>query len=186
MKHLRLLLPILLAFTANIHAQTESVLRNLNRVQISISGVPDKDRAMITNEYVVNSQGLLKIPYIGNIQATGLTCSQLQERIEQTFRAKQIFTFPVVICKASEEGAAIRTVTVGGEVRRPSQVPFREGMTMYDAVTAAGGPTDWGHMKQVKLIRGTRETQHDMRRVAADPARNPPLNPDDKIVVPHR
>ncbi len=186
MKHLHLLLLILLGFSSSGHAQNESVLRNLNRVNISISGVPDKDRAMITNEYVVNSNGLLKIPYIGNIQATGLTCSQLQERIEQTFKAKQIFTFPVVICKASEDGAAIRTVTVGGEVRRPSQVPFREGMTMFDAVTAAGGPTDWGHMKKVRLIRGNRETQHDQSRASPDPARNPPLNPDDKIIVPHR
>jgi polysaccharide export outer membrane protein len=168
------------------HAQTESALRNLNRVQISISGVPDKDRVMISNEYVVNSEGLVKLPYIGHIRADGLTCSQLQERIEETYRAKQIFTFPIVICKPSEVGAAVRTVTVGGEVRRPTQVPFREGMTLYDAVTAAGGPTDWGQMKQVKLIRGNRETRHDMRRVVANPAANPPLMPDDRIVVPHR
>jgi protein involved in polysaccharide export with SLBB domain len=74
-------------------------------------------------------------------------------------------------------------VTIGGQVRRPGPVPFRKDLTIYAAVQAAGGATEFGSMRRVKVIRdGTVET-HDLTK---DDTKSLLLQKNDTIEVPQK
>jgi polysaccharide export outer membrane protein len=58
-------------------------------------------------------------------------------------------------------------------------------MTMSQAVMTAGGPTPFGSMKKVKLIRAGRPaTIHNLSSGTGDPAVDVQVQPDDQIIVP--
>jgi polysaccharide export outer membrane protein len=75
-------------------------------------------------------------------------------------------------------------VNVGGSVRQPGEVPLRENMRLFQAITRAGGFTEFARQKEIKLVRGNRETKYDMRSIRADGSNNPFLQDGDQIIVP--
>lgn len=78
----------------------------------------------------------------------------------------------------------MRSVTVTG-VTKPGAVPFKQNMTLSQAIMFAGGPTPFGDMKKVKLIRAGRQaTVHDLKRYAGNPSVDVQVQPDDQIIVP--
>jgi protein involved in polysaccharide export with SLBB domain len=58
-------------------------------------------------------------------------------------------------------------VTVGGQVRRPGPVPYQKSLTIYAAIQAAGGATEFGSMRRVKVIHDGKATTHDLTKVEA-------------------
>ena len=54
-------------------------------------------------------------------------------------------------------------VTVGGQVRAPGPVRFKEKLTLYAAIQAARGATEFGSINRVKLLRDGKATTHDLR-----------------------
>jgi protein involved in polysaccharide export with SLBB domain len=59
-------------------------------------------------------------------------------------------------------------------------------MTLLDALAQAGGFTDWANREKVRVIRNGKTTEHDVRKISANPSRDIPLQPNDKIIVIHR
>ncbi len=55
-------------------------------------------------------------------------------------------------------------VTVGGQVRRPGPVPYQKALTIYAAIQAAGGATEFGSLRRVKIIRDQKVTTHDLTK----------------------
>ncbi|MBE3599481.1 MAG: SLBB domain-containing protein [Limnochordaceae bacterium] len=53
----------------------------------------------------------------------------------------------------------VRQVAVMGEVARPGLVPYRPGLTLAEALAAAGGPTEQAELGRVSLTRRAREAQ---------------------------
>jgi protein involved in polysaccharide export with SLBB domain len=51
------------------------------------------------------------------------------------------------------EFAQERTITVSGAVKAPVQVPFREGMTLRDAILLAGGLRESAYLREVEVAR---------------------------------
>ena len=58
-------------------------------------------------------------------------------------------------------------VTVGGQVRRPGPVPYQKNLTIYAAIQAAGGATEFGSMRRVNVIHDGKATTHDLTKVEA-------------------
>jgi polysaccharide export outer membrane protein len=54
---------------------------------------------------------------------------------------------------------------------------------LYQAIQAAGGPTEFGSMKRVKLFRGGRQTMYD---VTKSQFMSIPVQPNDTIEVPQK
>jgi protein involved in polysaccharide export with SLBB domain len=73
---------------------------------------------------------------------------------------------------------------VEGEVRQPGDVVVRENMRLFQAITSRGGFTEFAKVREVKLIRGNKETKYDLRRMKADGSNNPLLQDFDQIIVP--
>jgi polysaccharide biosynthesis/export protein VpsN len=149
---------------------------------------PALDSVAVSGAYTISERGTLKLPNLDNeISATGLDVNELSRRIEAAYKANRIYTNPTVNCIIPRpENQAPIVVNVGGEVRQGREVPLRDGMKLFSAITAAGGFTEWANLKKVRLIRGNRETIYDMRRIDPNGSNNPTLVDGDSIIVPQQ
>ena len=83
-------------------------------------------------------------------------------------------------------------VRVTGAVRQPVSIPYRPGMTVLDAILAAGGPTEFAASDRSELHRraggtsATYEVKLDRILNRGDLATNYPVAPGDVITVPER
>lgn len=164
----------------------ELPLRPADRVTLSIGAIPDNEVAQIRGIYTISDRGTINLLHIGEVRAAGLKPSDLQKTIERTYVDREIYTRPNVLVSidGGESAATMRSITITG-VQKPGAVPYRQGMTMSQAVMTAGGPTPFGSMKKVKLIRAGRPaTIHNLSSGTGDPAVDVQVQPDDQIIVP--
>lgn len=128
-------------------------------VSISIKGVPASEQTAISGDYVVSNGGLLYMPMLdGGIKASGSSSSTVARRIETAYKNAKIYTSPRITIITNRDKEIDLTkrksfVTVAGDIRRPGQVPFSQGMTIYQAVANAGDATTFGAMNRVEVIR---------------------------------
>ena len=61
---------------------------------------------------------------------------------------------------------------------------MRDNMSLFAAITSAGGFTEFAKVKKVKLIRAGKATFYDMREIKEDGSNNPVLKDGDLILVP--
>ena len=111
----------------------------------------------------------------------------LEKAIEGAYKSAEIYTRPTVIINVDNaDGVTSRVVTVLGEVNRSGQVPFREGMSMMEAIAAAGDKSDFADMRSVRLIRNGQTSVHNLTEVTRNPAVDITLKPNDRILVRER
>jgi polysaccharide export outer membrane protein len=91
----------------------------------------------LTGQFRVDDQGKVAVPLLGNVQAAGLTPSELATQLDDELRAQKFLKDPSV----SVEVLAYRPIFVLGEVNKPGQYPYQPGMTVLTAVAVAGGYT---------------------------------------------
>ncbi len=154
-------------------------------LQILIRGVPSAEKPKVEGQYVVGKSGTIKIPLTRKmVTAAGLNAEKLAREIERVYREAEIYTQPSieVITKEIEPPGGAR-VSVGGQVRRPGAVAFRNGMTLLQAVQAAGDLTAFGNKKRVYLTRGKKRWAIDMREQKGQGVL---LQADDTIEVDQR
>jgi polysaccharide biosynthesis/export protein len=109
--------------------------------------------------YLVDLDGNIQLPTLGNIAAAGITKSQLKKNITNTILEKGLLLDPLVeIRQLNFE------VTVLGEVNRPTVITVpSEQITLVKALGLAGDLTIYGKRDNVLLIReekGRRTTVH--------------------------
>jgi polysaccharide export outer membrane protein len=102
-----------------------------DRVRIIVFGQPT-----LTGEYVLDGNGVLAFPLIGNVQANGVTTSQLQQAIATKLEPDYLHNPSV-----SAEVLTRRPFYVIGEVHKPGNYPYVTDMTALNAVAMAGGFT---------------------------------------------
>jgi polysaccharide export outer membrane protein len=175
---------LLAAASATVRAQqgTESVLRSGDSILLKLSGVPAEETAVVSTSYDIGDKGTINLPYIGEVKAAGVRPSALQKNIEAAYRNAEIFTHPTVQVTPNRE-AATQVIYVSGEVRAPGRIGITPGMTIHDAITSAGGPTEFAGMKKVKFTRANQTMELDLRR-ADGPEAAMQAQPGDRIHVP--
>jgi protein involved in polysaccharide export with SLBB domain len=62
-------------------------------------------------------------------------------------------------------------------------VPYNRNLTLYQAIANAGGATEFGSMKRVKLIRAGKQRLYDLTQLQNMQI---PLEPDDTIEIPQK
>jgi protein involved in polysaccharide export with SLBB domain len=179
--HLPVLLAMLFTGVTASAQNTESALRPGDSIIVKISGVPTEEINVVSNTYDIADNGSINLPYIGQVQATGMRPSALQRSIESAYKSADIFTHPTVQVTPNRE-AATQVVYVSGEVKAPGRIGMTPGMSVHDTITSAAGPTDFANMKKVKLTRNGQTRELDLRR-ADGPDAALPAQPGDKIHV---
>ena len=171
---------LLLAITA--FAQT--LILPGKAITITFSGVPAEEKPRVDGSYPVSESGMINMPYIGQIKAGGLKADELSRILQAAYKSRQIYTDPTIQVLSSGIVTIDKPlVHVGGQVRRPGPAEFTQGLTLYQAIQAAGGPTEFGSMKRIKLFRSNKQRQYDL---TMEQSMSIPLEPNDTIEVPRR
>lgn len=179
-KHLVAWLSALLCMSTAVVAQIQPG----RAIQITISGVPTDEKSRFDPIYPVSEGGTINMPFIGQVKAAGLRAEQLAASLEAHYKAAGIYTHPTFqVIDSSARKIEEQVVVVGGQVRRTGAVPYNRTMTLYQAIQAAGGATEFGSMKRVKLLRAGKQKQYDLTQLQFMQI---PLEPDDTIEVPQK
>jgi polysaccharide export outer membrane protein len=91
----------------------------------------------LTGEFRVSDSGMIALPLIGGIRASGLSPDVLATRVGDALVKADLLRAPSV----SAEVIAYRPIFVLGEVSKPGQYPYQPGMTVVTAAAVAGGFT---------------------------------------------
>ena len=152
-----------------------SQLRTGDTLNIALLGVPDASN----NPTPIDEQGFISLPYIGAVQAAGITTADLSQLIRQTYLEKKIYTAVDVSVTVTE-----RFVYVGGEVGHPGRIAWSPDLSLTKAIQAAGGFTLYAKESKVSLVRDRISYDINVTLAQKQPTQDPRLKPGDSIQVP--
>ena len=142
--------------------------------------------AELTRDVTVMPDGKITYPLIGEIMAQGQTASELKKAIADKL---QIFvTAPEVTVIVKESRSQV--VYAIGKLTRPGPIALAPGMTVMQALSAAGGFAEWADQKNILIVRrdGGKETQlrFNYKEFTSGEKleQNILLKPGDTLVVP--
>ena len=150
-------------------------LRPGDSLVITLQGVPDPT----ANTVQIDEQGLVTLPYVGQITAAGITTASLSQKIRETYVSKKFYTNVDVSVSVTE-----RFVYVGGEVVRPGRIIWTPDLTLTKAIQAAGGFTLYAKETRINLVRDRVAYPIDATLAQKSPMEDPRLMPGDSIQAP--
>ena len=173
-------------------ASAQSISAN-ESVTVSIRGVPQSEQGRISGQYVVSSSGMLSLPLLKDgIKASGRSASSVAKSVEAAYKKAGMYKDPRITIISNQDvndkinKESIRTqelVNIGGHVRSSGPKSYHNGMTLFSAISAAGGPDAFGAMNRVELFHKGRKKIYNMKK-AAD--MNIRVFPGDIINVPEK
>jgi polysaccharide export outer membrane protein len=157
-------------------------------VQVSVWHNPD-----LSVTVPVRPDGNISVPLIGDVRAGGRTpeevAADVKQRLTTYLRDPQV----AVILTELRSHEYLSRVRVTGAVHQPVSIPYRQGMTVLDAVLAAGGTTEFANGDRTSLYRrqdGGNVQPFDVKldRIMkkGELSSNIPVQPGDIITVPER
>jgi polysaccharide export outer membrane protein len=140
------------------------------------------------NAIPVLPDGKISTPLVRDMAAVGKTSTALAQDIETVLG--EYVRSPRVTVTVMHAASAFSQIKVIGQVEQPQAVAYREGMTVLDAVLAAGGLAEFAAPNRSKLLRTENGKQTEIRiRLGrllndGDLSQNHPLRPGDVLLVP--
>jgi polysaccharide export outer membrane protein len=182
LKSVALILAAAFGISGNVSAQ--SVITAGRAIQIEIRGVPAEEQNRVNGLYTVSESGYITMPFINSVRAAGLSPTALGASIAAAYRSGQIYSNPnVQVQSSTAEQIEKQMVHIGGQVRRTGPVEFVQGLTIYQAIQSAGGPTEFGAINRVELLRGGKVRVLNLK---VTQFMNFPLQLNDTITVPEK
>jgi len=142
----------------------------------------------LTQKILVSPSGKITFPFVGDVQASGRTLSEIRDDISGKLGNGYIPNPQVAVNFDTVSG---RKIYVLGEVKNPRLLRVKDETDVVDAITQAGGFTQDANRSAVLLIRRTREGKAFMDAFnvsdflsKSDLTQNPPLMRDDIVFVP--
>lgn len=140
----------------------------------------------------VRPDGKISVPLVGDVMAGGRTPDAVAKELQGKLATYVIEPQVTVIITELRSHEYLSRVRVTGAVRTPVSIPYRQGMTVLDAVLAAGGVTEFAAADRSSLHRRNGDgaqaygVQLDNILNAGDLSTNYKVAPGDVITVPER
>lgn len=150
-------------------------------VRIDVWKEPDISRTI-----PVRPDGKISLPLLNDVQAAGLTAMELAASVRKGL--VKYMTSPQVTVTVMEINS--RRIYVTGEVTRPGVQALLPGLTVLQALTSAGGFTQFAKTKSIYVLRTEdgKQVKHPFRYKDVVNGKKPDdnilLQPGDTIVVP--
>lgn len=184
------------------HAMNEDTVRNPAKVPGPVSSKASPDYVIgpgdvlsinvmnesdVTGKVPVRPDGMITVPLIGDIQASGLTPDRLQATI--TTKLTDYVKQPSVTVVVEEMNS--RQFNVIGKVQHPGSFVLNKPTRVLDALALAGGFNEFAKTTKVYVLRSntsgaTVRLPFNYKKVSAgeDDQDNIQLQPGDTIIVP--
>jgi len=141
----------------------------------------------MSHQVPVRPDGMISLPLLGDVKASGLTPLQLQD--ELTTDMKKYISDPQVTVIVNQVNSL--SFNVVGEVLKPGYYPLTRRMTVLDAIAISGGFRDFAKIKKIYILR----TEADGKQVklpfnyknvikGKNAQQNIEMQPHDTLVVP--
>ena len=137
----------------------------------------------------VSDSGAIDLPLLGEMAVSGMTATEIRDRLETTVKAKYVNRANISIVVKE---FANKPVSVLGAVQKPGSLSISGRWTLVNAITAAGGLTATAGHKIYVLRRAenglsdTLEIRSDELFRSATALWNIPIQPSDIINIPAR
>lgn len=128
-----------------------------DRLRVTVFGHPD-----LSGEFEIDGTGAISLPLIGQVAAAGLSTQVLEGTI-----AARLADGYVLDPRVSAEVINYRPYYILGEVGRPGEYPYAAGLTVQNAVAAAGGYTYRANKRVVFIKRKDAEAEMAYELTAA-------------------
>ena len=132
----------------------------------------------------VRPDGKISLPLVNDIQAAGLTASELREQVTQ--RLSEFIPSPEVSVIVREVHSP--KVAVVGNVKMPGHYEMKSASTLLDLLARAQGLTEFADRGRIVILRqngtGTTRIPFNYSKVANSEQQNFYVRPGDVIVVP--
>lgn len=135
----------------------------------------------LTNTLPVRADGMISLPLLNDVQASGLTPMQLADSI--TGKLKQYISDPHVTVVVTQMNS--KRIYITGEVLHPGAVNLLPDMTVLQAL-ASSGFTQFANTKGIYVLRAQKKLPVNYRKLIKGEGmdQNVALKPGDTIVVP--
>ncbi len=147
--------------------------------------------ADLSKTVTVRPDGVISLPLVGDIQAAGLTPSELRDSIIYSLKE---FQETVVVSVIVLEVNSVKFYILG-EVVKPGSYTLKRRTSILQAIAMAGGFTQYASKNKMVLVREEGEGKSDVEekirirfdnlvKVGAEPDNKYLLRPGDTIFVP--
>jgi polysaccharide biosynthesis/export protein len=149
-------------------------------LQIEVYDEPD-----LTKEVRVLTDGFISFPLLGAVKAAGLSVTKLEKVLTKQLAAKYLVS-PQVTVFVKE----FSSIYILGEVKNPGSFPVYGKLTVFEAVTLAGGFTEVANPSKVKVIRHENGQEQnftvDVQKITkdGDASEDMELKANDRVIVP--
>lgn len=156
-------------------------------IQVSVWKNPD-----LSIKVPVRPDGMISMPLAGDVRAGGLTPKEVAADIEEILANYLRGPKVVVIVSELRSHEYLSRIRVTGAVAEPTSLTYRQGMTVLDAILAAGGITQFSSSNKTKLYRRSADGTQiiDVRLgdilTKGNLNTNYSLQPGDVIALPER
>jgi polysaccharide export outer membrane protein len=139
----------------------------------------------LSNSLLVRPDGMISMPLLGDVKASGKTPLQLADEIGT--KLKKYVQDPNVTVILNQMNS--KRVFLIGEIGKTGPIEMTPGMTLLEAIATAGGLGQYANAKKIYILRNEAGTQqkipvHYKQALKGDLSLNLILNPGDTIVVP--
>jgi polysaccharide export outer membrane protein len=143
----------------------------------------------LPQEFQVASDGTVDLPYVKTVKVQGLEPQEVARVVRQKLIDDKVLTDPTVVVQVKEYNS--RKVTLLGQVAKPGSVPHTPGLTLIQAISAAGGLTSIANGDNVRLTRTSPDGKTVTAFISVDAitdgdAEDIPLQAGDRIYVEER
>jgi polysaccharide export outer membrane protein len=116
-----------------------------DKVRIIVYGEPT-----LSGEFFVSGSGQISFPLVGDIDATNSTVAEFQTRLETALRQGYLKE-----PRVSAEVLTYRPFYILGEINKPGEYPYSNGLNVLNAVATAGGFTYRAQKRSVRIRRAS-------------------------------
>ena len=126
------------------HIKNDYIIGAEDVIEVSVWKSPD-----LSTVIMVRPDGMISLPLIGDIRTSNRTAKELKDEIEH--RLAEYKQDPIVSIIIREANSQVIYVT--GEVVRPGKYPLKSETTIIQAITLAGGLTQWANKDKIVILR---------------------------------
>ncbi|MDA3873119.1 MAG: polysaccharide export protein [Kiritimatiellae bacterium] len=130
-------------------------------------------------ETEIDANGNVKLRFIGEVKAQGLSSTELEREIKAEYTERQKIYRDITVRVVVPNTFYF----IGGEVRQPGRFPMIGRVTLSQAIVAAGNFTEWANNRRIVLVRNNERAVINFREIMQDPTQDVELLAGDVITV---